>query len=331
MSSPIHDINQEIRHISERIAALDNEKILLAQELLRLREMLAQAEAEEKHRAISASHFSAEEKIRIFMSLFRGRGDIFPRRWDNRKTGKSGYAPACHNEWVRGICNKPQVKCGECPNQAFIPVTEECIRRHLAGDGSGTDYTIGVYAMLPDETCWFLAADFDKEHWKRDVAAFLDICKRRSVPASLERSRSGNDGHVWIFFHEPVAASEARKMGAALLTETMERCPEIGFESYDRFFPNQDTMPVGGFGNLIALPLQRHHERKVIASFWGRASSLIPISGSIFRPCVVCCRRKYPPSWKTLPPGVVSSACGCRWMRTTRSRGSCDHQAQGLR
>lgn len=123
-------------------------------------------------------------------------------------------------------------------------------------------YTIGVYPMLKDETCWFLAADFDKEHWQRDAAAFLETCKRRNVPASLERSRSGNGGHVWIFFEQPVAASEARKMGAALLTETMERCPQIGFESYDRFFPNQDTMPSGGFGNLIALPLQRMPREK---------------------------------------------------------------------
>jgi len=262
MSSAIHDISQKIQLISERITALDKERTTLVHELALLQELGHELERQ-KH--LSLSNFTNDEKIRIFLNLFRGRDNVFPRRWDNRKTGKSGYAPACYNEWVKGICNKPQIKCGECPNQAFIPVTEEVIRKHLSGEGSGAyrhDYTIGVYPMLNNETCWFLAVDFDKEHWKRDAAAFMDTCKRRNIPANLERSRSGNGGHVWIFFHEPVAASEARKMGAALLTETMERCPEIGFESYDRFFPNQDTMPSGGFGNLIALPLQRTPREK---------------------------------------------------------------------
>ena len=109
---------------------------------------------------------------------------------------------------------------------------------------------------MTDETCWFLAADFDKQSWQRDALAFLATCREKGVPAALERSRSGNGGHVWIFFSEPVPASEARKLGAHLVTETMERCPDLGFESYDRFFPSQDTMPAGGFGNLIALPLQ---------------------------------------------------------------------------
>jgi superfamily II DNA or RNA helicase len=111
--------------------------------------------------------------------------------------------------------------------------------------------------MLRNETCWFLAVDFDKQSWAGDATAFLQTCRERNVPAVLERSRSGNGGHVWIFFSEPVPASEARRLGSFLLTETMERCPDIGFDSYDRFFPSQDTMPVGGFGNLIALPLQR--------------------------------------------------------------------------
>jgi superfamily II DNA or RNA helicase len=109
---------------------------------------------------------------------------------------------------------------------------------------------------MSDETCWFLAADFDKQSWQRDALAFLATCREKGVPAALERSRSGNGGHAWIFLSEPVPASEARKLGAHLVTETMERCPDLGFESYDRFFPSQDTMPAGGFGNLIALPLQ---------------------------------------------------------------------------
>jgi hypothetical protein len=111
--------------------------------------------------------------------------------------------------------------------------------------------------MLPDETCWFLAADFDKASWQEDAAAFLETCKLFDVPAVLERSRSGNGGHFWIFFSEPVPPALARKMGAFLLTQTMKRRPEIGLDSYDRFFPSQDTLPKGGFGNLIALPLQK--------------------------------------------------------------------------
>ncbi len=198
------------------------------------------------------------EKIALFRSLFRGREDVFPRRWENPKTGKAGYAPVCRNEWVRGVCGKPQVKCGECPNQAFVSVGDDVLRSHLAGKTSGKsiDFTVGVYPMLPDETCWFIAADFDKKSWVQDVSAFRDTARAKGVPVAIERSRSGNGAHAWIFFMEPVAAADARRLGASLITATMDRCPDIGFDSYDRFFPSQDTMPVGGFGNLIALPLQ---------------------------------------------------------------------------
>jgi hypothetical protein len=184
-----------------------------------------------------------------------------PGALENRKTGRSGYAPACGNEWVKGICGKPQVKCGLCPHQAFIPVSDEIIEKHLRGGDNlrpaAADFVAGVYPLLPDETCWFLAADFDKESWAADASAMLDTCGAKGVPAALERSRSGNGGHVWIFFSEPISVRTARQLGAAIVTETMERRPEIGFASYDRFFPSQDTMPIGGFGNLIALPLQR--------------------------------------------------------------------------
>ncbi|WP_425411950.1 TOTE conflict system archaeo-eukaryotic primase domain-containing protein [Magnetospirillum moscoviense] len=197
-------------------------------------------------------------KIALFRSLFRGREDVFPKRWSNPKSGKSGYSPSCANEWVPRLCGKPKVKCGDCPNRHFLPVTDTIIAQHLRGEGSdGRDFIIGVYPMLADETCWFLAADFDKKSWRDDVAAFLETCRIKDIPAAVERSRSGNGGHVWIFFAEPVPAGLARRLGAHILTETMERAPELGFDSYDRFFPNQDTMPAGGFGNLIALPLQR--------------------------------------------------------------------------
>ncbi len=184
---------------------------------------------------------------------------MFPRRWENIKTGKAGYAPVCRNEWVRGVCGKPKVKCGECPNQAFVSVSDEILRWHLTGSSrdASADFIAGVYPMLPDDTCWFLAADFDKKSWAEDVAAFRDTARAKEVSVAVERSRSGNGAHVWIFFAEPVPAVDARRLGALLVTATMDRCPDIGFDSYDRFFPSQDTMPFGGFGNLVALPLQK--------------------------------------------------------------------------
>jgi len=201
---------------------------------------------------------SSDEKIALFRSLFRGRDDVYPRRFESRKTGKSGYAPACANEWVRGICEKPRIKCAECPHRRFLPVTDDVIRWHLSGrDDAGQTFVVGVYPMLLDETCFFLAVDFDKSGWLDDSTAFVETCGRMGLSAALERSRSGRGGHAWLFFEEAVPAALARKLGSHILTETMERRPDIGLDSYDRFFPNQDTLPHGGFGNLIALPLQK--------------------------------------------------------------------------
>ena len=201
---------------------------------------------------------SPAAKIELFRSRFRGREDVYPRRFESRKTGKAGYAPACANEWVPGVCQKPRIKCTDCPNRRFFPIIDEVIGWHLSGrDARGFDFVMGVYAMLQDETCFFLAEDFDREDWRPDAAAFLETCRRLELPAALERSRSGNGGHVWFFFDEAVPAGLARKLGSHILTETMEHRPEIGLHSYDRLFPNQDTLPKGGFGNLIALPLQK--------------------------------------------------------------------------
>jgi superfamily II DNA or RNA helicase/very-short-patch-repair endonuclease len=200
----------------------------------------------------------SQAKIVLFRSLFRGREDVYPRRFESRKTGRSGYAPACANEWVRGICEKPRIKCAECPHRRFLPVTDEVIRWHLSGcDGEGKPFVGGVYPLLQDETCFLLAVDFDKSGWQGDAAAFLESCRRLNLPAALERSRSGQGGHVWLFFAEALPAALARRLGSHVLTETMEARPDIGLDSYDRLFPSQDTLPQGGFGNLIALPLQK--------------------------------------------------------------------------
>jgi len=199
-----------------------------------------------------------EHKIALFRSLFRGRDDVYPLRFESRRTGKSGYQPACANEWVPHLCEKPKIKCTACPNQQFLPVTDSVVRWHLSGqDDNGQNFVMGVYPILQDETCFFLAVDFDKLHWTQDAGAFMDTCRTLNLPAALERSRSGQGGHVWLFFDRALPATLARKLGSHILTETMERRPDIGLDSYDRFFPNQDTLPRGGFGNLIALPLQK--------------------------------------------------------------------------
>jgi superfamily II DNA or RNA helicase/very-short-patch-repair endonuclease len=200
---------------------------------------------------------TAEAKIALFRSLFRGRDDVYPRRFESRSTGRSGYQPDCANEWARGICEKPRIKCTDCLHQRFRTVTDETIRQHLSGrDRDGKVFVMGIYPMLLDETCFFLAIDFDRREWRDDARAYRDTCRRLNIPVAVERSRSGNGAHIWIFFAEAIPALIARKLGSHLLTETLERRPDVRLGSYDRLFPNQDTLPKGGFGNLIALPLQ---------------------------------------------------------------------------
>jgi superfamily II DNA or RNA helicase len=197
------------------------------------------------------------DKVKLFRQLFRGRPDLYPTRFISKKTGKPGYTPDCANKFVHGVCELPKVKCGDCTKQAFRPFDDAAVLAHLKGK-----HTMGVYAMLQDETCSFLAVDFDKSSWTEDARAFVETSRQLGLPAIVERSRSGNGAHVWFFFSAPVAAATARKMGCHLITETMARRHELSMDSYDRLFPSQDTMPRGGFGNLIALPLQHGPRQK---------------------------------------------------------------------
>lgn len=247
-------LRSRIAEAEDRLAELDKERAALARRLSQLRGELVESEPSPAGPPVPSPAQpprSKEEKVSLFRSLFAGRVDVFPRLWRNVKTRKQGYAPACANEWAQGLCEKPKVKCGECPHQAFVEVSDRAVLDHLQGR-----HVMGVYPLLTDETCCFLAVDFDQGGWREDVAAYVATARRMGLSPAVERSRSGDGAHVWFFFSAPVAASAARAMGSYLLTEAMASRPELPLSSYDRLFPNQDTMPRGGFGNLIALPLQ---------------------------------------------------------------------------
>ena len=199
----------------------------------------------------TSPQFTPEDKIALFRGYFRGREDVYAKRWENR-AGRSGYSPDCKHEWDRAFCRKPEMKCADCGNRELFPFDETVVSRHLNGQ-----LVAGIYPLLANDSCYFLAMDFDGDTWAADIAAIRETCAHEKVPATVERSRSGNGGHVWVFFSEEVPASLARRLGTAVISKTMARHCQLGVKSYDRLFPNQDTMPKGGFGNLIALPLQK--------------------------------------------------------------------------
>jgi len=258
------NLEQRITALEQKIQDIEAEREALFQELNELKNQHRQQKQSLTQRIVGATvtqQSSSKDKVNLFRDLFKGRGDVYPKRWVNNKTGKSGYSPVCSNEWKPNICEKPRIKCGDCQYRSFLPVSDQVIINHLAGSDNArnqlADFVIGIYPLMQDERCWFLAVDFDKASWQLDVSAFVAACKENSIPNSIEKSRSGKGAHVWLFFSSAAFAIDARKLGSYLLTQAMDKHPELGFESYDRLFPNQDFLPKGGFGNLIALPLQK--------------------------------------------------------------------------
>ena len=240
-----------------------------------------------------APTLSTQEKVALFRKLFRGRTDVYPVRWEGKTSGKTGYAPACANEWRAGICEKPRIKCSDCGHRSPLPLTDAVIFKHLSGD-----HTVGVYPLLEDDTCYFLAVDFDEAEWREDAWAFVQSCNELAIPAALEISRSGKGAHAWLFFSTRVPARDARRLGAAIISHTCSRTRQLKLGSYDRLFPNQDTMPKGGFGNLIALPLQKRPREEGFSVFvdqdlraypdqWAYLSSIEPIRGEDLEPAIL--------------------------------------------
>ena len=261
------DISRELALAEAHLAELDGERARLQARIDSLRAAALAPElpitVPPPPRSQIPAPTTQAEKVALFGQLFRGRTDVYPRRWENARTGKSGYSPHCAKEWKQG-CGKPKVKCGECTNKEFFPVTHRVLYEHLQGE-----IVAGVYPLVDGDRCHFVAVDFDGAGWQQDVSAYASTARAVGLPVAIERSRSGNGAHAWFFFAAAVAASAARQLASYVLTEAMSRRSEIGMKSYDRLFPNQDTLPRGGFGNLIALPLQwaaRQHGNSVFVN-----------------------------------------------------------------
>lgn len=204
------------------------------------------------------THLSpAKEKIALFRSLFRGRDEVHATGYLTR-SGKIAYTPACTNAWKPGVCRRGKTKhpCDGCPGKSFAALSDRALVAHFQGKDARFRDVIGIYPMLADSSCWFLVADFDDAGWQEAAAAYRGAASRHGIACAVERSRSGEGAHVWIFFEEPLSAKMARQLGSLLLDDARRHCSKVGFDAYDRLFPTQDTLPKDGLGNLVALPLQ---------------------------------------------------------------------------
>lgn len=282
---------QRIREIERRLEALEGERRGLAAELAQLRARSTPA-AELPNilgTELGMGTQTPDDKVRLFHTLFAARTSVYPKLWENTSKGTKGYSPTCANEWDRQVCGKPKIKCTDCPNQAFSKLDSAAVRDHLQGK-----QTIGTYSNLEDDSCTFLAADFDGKGWGADALAYKAAGREIGVQVEIERSRSGEGAHAWIFFSEKVPARLARQLGTVIMTRAQATRHTMSLESYDRFFPNQDYLPKGGFGNLIALPLQRMPREKGNSVFldenlievsdqWALLKSVKRISGDELR------------------------------------------------
>ena len=241
---------EQILAIESELQQLENKRKLLLQQLYDLK--TAQNVREQK------SNYSTLEKLQIFNNLFAGRRDVYARGFESRKYMKMGYYPACANADNPSLCQRGRIRCSKCPHRKYASFDFQVIKNHLQGqDEKGRRFVAGLYPMMPDETCKVLVVDFDSDNYQKEALAFLNTCDNHAISAYLERSRSGNGAHVWFFFNEFIKASVASKLGFLLLQETMNKESSLSFDSFNRMIPNQDTLPEGGLGNLIALPLQR--------------------------------------------------------------------------
>lgn len=252
-------MEDNLKALQEQLTKLDSERAKLIIEINSIRNKQLTGPKKERplplllgSPSLAITPQSPQEKIDLFLKLFRCREDVYPKRWEQPKTGKQGYSPVCDLEWVKPICQKPTIRCSDCQHQKFPPLDSFAVESHLKGRT-----TIGTYAIRADDTCSFLACDFDESSWKEDVLAFKQAARELGIEVYIERSRSGNGGHAWIFFDEYVHARFARSLGTLIIAKCSELNIRLSLDSYDRFFPSQDYLPKGGFGNLIALPLQK--------------------------------------------------------------------------